>query len=382
MLAYDYFLQGLDLLYQPSEENLNSAIRSFTKAVERDSNFARAYAAMAMAYYYLDLFQVQKEHVEQINYYAEKAYLIDPQLPQSLVAKAFSYMIKADYKTAVTYFEKALEYHPNSAFVINFLSDFYTNYIPDTDKYLEYSLKGMQLDKSLNDSIANSYLYLHVSNSFLQTGFLEEALLYINKSLNYNPNNIYSMYVKAYIRFAQDKDIERTQRSLLKIYALDTTRLDVIQEVAKSYYNLRDYQNAYHYYEKLLNERERQNFYLFVHEDIKIAWVCKELGFQEKAEGLLSEYKTYAENDHSIYQPLLMSGYYTYIEDKEQALEQLRKFSKSEGFHIWTLFLAHEPHMQFMAEEPEFKEIMQEMEVKFWKHHEELRKKLEAEGLI
>lgn len=382
LLAYDYFLQGLDLLYHPNESNLNEAIQWFTKATERDDQFARAYSGIAFAYYFLDMFRTDKQYTDQIHYYAEKAYLIDPQLSQALIAKAFSYVGKRDYETAVTYLEKALEYHPNSAFVLNFLSDFYTNYIPNTEKYLEYSLKGLQLDKSANDSTENSYLYLHVANSFIQTGFIDEALLYINKSLNYNPNNIYSMYVKAYIQFAQDKDIEKTQRSLLKIYAIDTTRLDVIQEVAKTYYNLEDYQNAYHYYEKLLSERERQNFYLFVHEDIKIAWVCKKLAYKEKEAELLKEYKTYAENDQSIYQPLLMSGYYTYIEDKEQALEQLRKFSKAEGFHIWILFLAHEPHMQFIAEDPEFKEIMQEMEVKFWKHHEELSKKLEAEGLI
>jgi tetratricopeptide (TPR) repeat protein len=156
----------------------------------------------------------------------------------------------------------------------------------------------------------------------------------------------------------------------------------VIQEVAKTYYNLRDYENAYLYYKKLMDERERQNFYLFVHEDIKIAWVCKELGYKEKAEELFDEYKTYAENDQSIYQPLLMSGYYTYIEDKEQALEQLRKFSEVEGFHIWSLFLPNEPHMQYITNEPEFIEIMEKLETKFWLHHEELKVKLLEEGLI
>lgn len=382
IVAYDYFLQGLEFMYQPSESNLNEAIQLFNIAVERDEHFARAYAALAMAYYYLDIFQVQKKYVEQINFYAEKAYLMDPQLSQSLVAKAFSYMIKKDYQTAVSYLEKAIEIHPNSAFVLNFLSDFYTNYIPNTEKYLEYSLRGMQLDKSLNDSIANSYLYLHVSNAFLQTGFLNEAELFIKKSLAYNPQNIYSLYVKPYIQFAHDKDIGKVQRALLEVYQMDTTRLDVIQELAKTYYNLRDYQNAYLYYKKLMDERERQNFYLFVHEDIKIAWVCKELGFKEKAEGLLAEYKAYAESDQSIYQPLLMSGYYSYIEDKEQALSQLRKFSQAEGFHIWTLFLPNEPHMQAISSEPEFLEIMKKLEIRFWENHDKLKTKLQSEGLI
>lgn len=382
MVAYEYFLKGLDLLRHASEENLKKAIPFFTKAIERDENFARAYAAISMAYYYLDIFQYEKKHIKQINYYAEKAYLIDPQLSQSLVAKALSYMIKQDYKTAVTYFEKALEYHPNSAFVLNFLSDFYTNYIPNTEKYLEYALRGMQLDKSLNDSTANSYLYLHLANAFLQNGFLKQAQEYINKSLEFNGNNIYSMYVKVYIHYAETKDIISTNAELLKIYAIDTTRLDLIQEVAKSYYYMEDYQNAYKFYNKLLKVREEQNIYLFLHEDVKIAWTYKQLGYSEKANKLIREYKTYAENDKSIYQPLMMAGYYAYLGDNKQAIKMLHKLSENKGFHIWTLFLPNEPYLEGLSNTPDFIKIMDEIRHKFDMQHELLKEHLFEEELI
>jgi TolB-like protein/AraC-like DNA-binding protein/Tfp pilus assembly protein PilF len=382
MVAYDYFLQGLQFLSDPSGKGLEPSISFFDKAIERDPEFSRAYAASAMAYYYMDIFQAEKIHAEQLNYNAEKAFLLQPQLPQALVAKAFSYMVKREYETAVTYLEKALEYHPNSAFVIKYLADFYANYIPNSPKYLEYSLKGLQLDKSSMDSVSLSYMYLHISNAFLQTGFLNQALLNINQSLDYNENNIYSKYVKAYVYYAQNRDLIKTNRKLLEIYSLDTTRIDVIQEVAKTFYNLKDFKNAWVFYQKLLRHREEQNISLFMHEDIKIAWTCKQLGLKEKESKLLEEYFQYTEFDQSIYKPLLKSAYYAYINDTVQALDYFSAFSESDDYHFWIFFLGGEPHLESISNTREFKEIMKKLEDKFWERHEKIKQQLQSEGLI
>jgi TolB-like protein len=187
LVAYDYFLKGLDLMYKGDRESLEDAINYFETAIEHDHEFALAYADLAITYYLLDLYQAEKKYSVQINNNADKALLFDSQLAQSLIAKAMFYINNKDYEQAVPYLEKALEYNPNSALVINILSDFYTSYIPNTEKYLVYALKGIRLDIAANDSITTSYIYLHVSNAFIQSGFLNEAEKYINKSLEYNP---------------------------------------------------------------------------------------------------------------------------------------------------------------------------------------------------
>lgn len=381
LVAYDFFLQGLDLLYQQDGEKLLDAITLFTKATERDPEFARAYASIAIAYYYLDIFKTEKQYVEQVHYHAEKAFLIAPQLPQSLVAKAFSYMMKKDYETAITYLEKALEYHPNSAFVLKYLAEFYTNHHPNTEKYLEYSLKGLQVEKG-NDSSANSYMYLHVSNSFMQTGFIDEALLYINLSIDYDPKNIYSQYVKAYIEYAKDMDLNVLQNKLLEVLKMDTTRIDVVQEVAKTYYLQDNYEIAYLYYKALLDARKKYNLSLFIHENVKMACVYRELGYSIEADSIIQEYKDYSENNQSEYRDLLISGYYAYQQDDEKAMEYLQKFSLAEDFHYWTLYLPNEPHFKHLIDMPEFKEIMKRLETNFWRRHERIREKLAKEGLI
>ncbi|MCK5337888.1 MAG: hypothetical protein KAJ50_03715, partial [Bacteroidales bacterium] len=144
LVAYDYFLKGLDLLNKPTGENLENAILYFRKAIEHDDEFARAYADIAIAYYLLDVLLAEKKYSELIGYYSDKALLIDPQLPYSLIARAVFYMNNKAYEQALPYLEKALEYNPNSDVAIRFLADFYANHTPDTEKYLEYALLGIR----------------------------------------------------------------------------------------------------------------------------------------------------------------------------------------------------------------------------------------------
>ena len=59
--------------------------------------------------------------------------------------------------------------------------------MPDSQKYLEYALKGIQLNIAANDSITTSFIYLHTSNALIQNGFVKESEIYVNKSLEYNP---------------------------------------------------------------------------------------------------------------------------------------------------------------------------------------------------
>ena len=383
LVAYDYFLKGLDLFYKGNKESFEEAISYFEKAIEHDPEFARAYADIAMAYYYLDIFQTEKAHSFVINENADKALLLDPKSPQSLLAKALYYMNKGEYKMAVPYLEKALQYNPNSALVINFLSDYYTNYMPDTGKYLEYALKGIRLDIAAQDSVTASFMYLHVSNAFVQTGFMDKAELYINKSLDYNPQNLFSEYVKAYILFAKNKDLNETKNLLISALEKDTTRLDILQEVAKIHYYMRDYKTAYIYYKHFIDAREKYNMDIYAHENAKIAVVLDKMGYKEEANAYLEGYKLETQKSKSIYKNLGLAMYYAYKNETQKAIDQLKLFSLYDNYHYWTiLFLRIDPLIDNIKHHPEFNQIMKGIETKFWKHHKHLKKSLDKKGLL
>ncbi|REE83129.1 TolB-like protein [Lutibacter oceani] len=382
-IAYDYFLKGLDQFHKETSEGLLKAIPYFKEAIAHDDKFTRAYANIAIAYYYLDVFQSEKQHSALINEYTEKAMLLDSKQPESLIAKALSYMNNSEYKMAIPYLEKALEYSPNSAYIINLLSDFYTSYLPNTQKYLENALKGAQLDIAANDSITASYIYLNISNAFIQTGFTKEAEKNINKSLDYNPKNLFSEYVRAFILFAKNNDLQQTQELLIKEFQKDTTRLDLMQEIGKIYYYQRDYENAYKYYHKFIKIRESQKLDIYKYENSKIGYVYSKMGEKAKSEELFNSYFEFATNDESIYKHLSLAVYYAYKNDQNKAIEHLKLFAKEDNFQYWVLlFLKLEPLVDTIKDLPEFKEIYNTLETNFWNHHKNIRKSLEEKGLL
>jgi TolB-like protein/AraC-like DNA-binding protein/Tfp pilus assembly protein PilF len=382
-IAYDYFFKGLDVFHSGTAEGLLESILYFEKAIEYDREFARAYADIAIAYAMLDLYQVKKSHLEEISFNAAKALQFDSKLSQSLVANALLHINIGEHEKAVPYLEKALKYNPNSAMVINLLSDFYANYMPDTEKYLEYALKGINIDLAAHDSTETSFIYLHVSNAFIQSGFVDEAMLYIDKALEYDRNNSYAAYVRAFILYARDGNLEKTNDILLKVLNGDMTRFDILQEIGKIYYYMRDYENALIYYRKFLDIREAQNLEVYRFENAKIGVVLDKMGLKEEAEQLFDEYLIYAENSDAVYRHVSLAMYYSYTGDSDSAIEHLKMFSQQEKYHYWTiLFLEIDPLVDPIIQHPEFEKIFGQIKSNFWERHNKLSASLKNDGLI
>ena len=382
-IAYDYFLKGLDLLNKGTRDNLVKAIPFFEKAIEHDSEFARAYSAIAMAYHFLDLNQVEKKYTLQVNNYADKALFLDSQLPQGLVAKALYYIDEKDYARAVSYFEKALDYNPNYDLAIGLLADLYVNYIPNTEKYLEYALRGQKIDLKTYDSMTSSIIYLHLSNAFIQCGFTDEAELYINKSLEFNPDNLFSEYVKAYILYAKNKDLSETKRLLVETLKKDTSRYDVLIETGKICYYLRDYTSAYKYFKKYLEIKKALDLDIYRSEDGKIGLVLSKIGLSVESEKYFSYYLAYAENDNSIYKHLSLSMYYSYKGDTDKAIDELKLFSQQTNYTYWViLFLKIDPLVDNISNLSEFKKVFNDLEIKFWNNNKRIKSSLKEKGLL
>lgn len=381
--AYDYYLQALNLYYNRTEENLKKAISLFEKAIEEDDQFAQAYANVAISYYFLDVNQIEKQYTEQINNFADKALLYDSRSAESMIAKALYYIQMEEYNLALPHLEKALEYNPNSSSVVQMLADLYARVIPNTAKYLEYALKGIQLDIAANDSVGKSFIYLHLSNALIQNGFVDEAATYINKSLDYNPENYYSPLVKTYILYAKDGDAERTKKLMLNEWRKDTTRLDLLQEVAKVYYFEEDYDSAFYYFEKFVDARDKYGLDIYPQEDVKIAWVYQKMGLQEQAAKFFNNYKEYCNNDESIYKSASMAVMYAYEGKYKEAVEQLKIFATQDNYQYWILvFEQKDPIMKPLKNNPDYHRTNQKIEDRFWNKHEAIKKVLVDKGLI
>jgi TolB-like protein/Tfp pilus assembly protein PilF len=381
--AYDYYLRGIAIMNDIFTADINEALEYFKMSVKEDPDFAMGYAHMAMCHYYLDFRLSQKLYSKEINELADRALLLDPELFASQVAKGLFYMHDDQYILAAKYFEKALEYSPNSASANNFLSEIYNLYLPNTKRYLTHALRALKLDKTNTDSALTSISFLHLSNALAQSGFFEEAELYVEKSIAFDSNNLFSQYLYPYIKLAQGNDLPQTLDLLIKVLDKDTTRLDVVMEVAKMYYTMEDYEVAVQYYDAFSEVKERYKLDLFDPEELKIAYVLDQMGRTSEAEKHLSIYKAFVDNDRSIYQDIMLSGYYAYTGDVDKGIEYLKKFSEQEGYFYWLVMMTeNDPIMSLLSEHPDYLPTLKKIEVQFWEEHKKTRKMLEEEGLI
>jgi TolB-like protein/AraC-like DNA-binding protein/Tfp pilus assembly protein PilF len=382
--AYDLYLKAMESFRQDTRKGLEGAIPLFEDAIELDPDFALAYADIAISYALLDLYQVEKKHSEEIDFYADKAMLLDPKLAQSLIAKAMYHNNREEYELALPYLEKALEYHPNSSMVINILADFYTRYVPDTEKYLEYALKGVELDIASHDSAESSIIYLHLGNALMQTGFVSEAEKYIDISLQYNPQNLYSELLKAYILLAEGADLSQTKKRLMVLLRKDTSRIDVLKELGVVCYFMHAYDSAYVYYHRMWEITQAQGLDLYDGEKAKMGLILSRLGKEVESRRYFREYLEFAENDQSVYKHLSLAAYYSYMGDSVKAIEHMELFSHQEKYPYWyILFLGmDDPLFEPVKELPEFQQILSTIKVKFWRYHEQIKESLMEKGLL
>lgn len=381
--AYDSFLKGVELLRYGTDENNLAAIVHFEDAIAKDNSFALAYACAGIASYYLDIFKSEKKHINALGNYADKALLHDPKLAESLTAKAMYYLLRKEYSEALPYLEKGLDYNPNSTLILGLLADFYTNYMPNTGKYLEYALKGLRLDVGSGDSTSVSYFYLRLGNALAQTGFIDQSLEAIDKSLEYNPNNPFSRYVRAFVVYAKTRNLAQTKKLLLAEYKKDTTRVDILQDVAKVCFYLDEYDSAYHYYKRFNRLRETLGLDIYRHENLTIGIAYEKAGETAKAKAFIDNYRNYLETDQTAYKDLGLAAYYDYTRQPDKAITHLRQFAKEDNIQYWIiLFMRQQPTPGGMNDLPECKKIMDEIEAKFWANHEKLKVTLEEKGLI
>ena len=115
--AYDSYLMGLYFWSTRSKEGLEKAIDYFEQAVQKDPNFALAYALMADCYY-LEIFYAYNpapNAVSNAKAAADRALLLDDSLAEAHVASAMVHSLQHQLRPAMESLRRALELNPNLA---------------------------------------------------------------------------------------------------------------------------------------------------------------------------------------------------------------------------------------------------------------------------
>lgn len=163
--AYNLYLEATQLEPSRRPEELEQAIEKYKQAIAIDPNFALAHARLAIAYTLLgDYGNIQyEEMISEAQYYSDQTFLLDPNLGEGFLAKAFvqSRVIAKDReKNAEETLRKAIDILPNSAMAYNALQISVRDQGRDeeADTYL---LKAFELDplsSPISSNVAGYYL--------------------------------------------------------------------------------------------------------------------------------------------------------------------------------------------------------------------------------
>jgi non-specific serine/threonine protein kinase len=111
--AYDYYLRGRRFFYRLDRMGVEFAIEMFSRAIEKDPDYALAYAGKAdchsFLYMYLDSRQV---NVEQSLAASQKALELDSELAEAHAARGLAVSLNKQYNKAEKEFKTAIRLNP------------------------------------------------------------------------------------------------------------------------------------------------------------------------------------------------------------------------------------------------------------------------------
>jgi serine/threonine protein kinase/Flp pilus assembly protein TadD len=112
--AYDYYLRGRQFFYQFRRRGYDFARQLFTRAIEIDPGYARAYAGVSDCYSYLYMYwDASEANLLAADDASRKALLLDPALAEAHVSRGLAISLSKRYDEAELEFQTAMRLDPH-----------------------------------------------------------------------------------------------------------------------------------------------------------------------------------------------------------------------------------------------------------------------------
>jgi len=181
--AYEYYVRGIGNLQQyQNMTNLEEAARLLKLAIQSDSNYALAYAALGEAYWHNYDQTKNITFVSLSKAAAVKGYKLDSTIAPINVTLGMIYNGTGEYENAILHFKKALSKDPTDAAAFRGLAKAYQS----ENKTSEAELTYKQAIKLKPDYWAG---YNDLGKFYYNQGKFDEAIEEFKKVIKYTPNN-------------------------------------------------------------------------------------------------------------------------------------------------------------------------------------------------
>ena len=153
--AYQLYLQGRFFWNKRTAVDLRKSINYFQQAIEKDPNYALAYAGLAQAWLLLPAYDggAPKDCMSQAEAAAKKALSLDDDLADARTAlAAVKVLYNYDFAGALTEFERAIQLHPNDATAHHWFADDVLAALGQSERDIAEMKRALALDPlSLSD---------------------------------------------------------------------------------------------------------------------------------------------------------------------------------------------------------------------------------------
>jgi TolB-like protein/Tfp pilus assembly protein PilF len=384
LTAYDFYQRGRNELPEFWIEvddfgALERAGKFYRKALEFDPEFADAYVGLAELFYVKHLwsdYSTDKD-LDSVLYMTNLALSYDDQLPEAYFVKGNYYVSLGQNDNALKEFDKALNLNPNDWMAYYGKAKLYQ--FNDPIMCINNLQEAVMINHHGQESPT---IFRMIGGELLVTGFIDKAKPFFLKAFEMDEDSAFLLSCLGGIESDQGnyrKSVEYFRRASLN----KAKYAEVIGRLVDDYTTNGQFKEALEFYKELAT--------LTDYKDPLVGYTYWQNGLKEEAyqvfDQLMASYENYLKtnrpNDQTSWIYFDRARIYSFRRDKDNAFKYLKLFSQTRDCELWMLtHVKNDPLFNNIRSEPEFRQIVSEMESNYHSVHERMGKWLEGQQML
>ena len=388
--AWDLYQQGKDEQWKfwlkGDREALERAEKRFNKALGFDSTLALAKLGLAEVYWDIHSIDnigsdayLREEYLDTFLILVNTALSYDPQLSDAYRLRGDYFRMTGKPDQALEEYEKALQYNPNDWKAYRGKGNLFA------DRDYVMMIENMLKAASIYHGPELSDVYNSLWFSFFNAGFIDRANHYSQKVLELNNDTLW-YYWRIYWTEHTLGNYSESLEIAKKSFAIDSNSNNCYH-IAVAYMYLKRFEEALIYFRKAYGDFKDLDQLPPVAIDA-IAGTLWKNGFIEESRHLFNEQLRILNQivelgrDYTYYS-YDFASIYAFLGEKDKAYENLRMFTQRETFNLFHVTIINNEFLfDGIRDEPEFQQIVRDVEAKYQAEHERVRQWLEENDMI
>jgi tetratricopeptide (TPR) repeat protein len=327
--------------------------------------------------------------MDSVLIFADRALYNDNQLAEAYEIRGVYYYVNGKIEQVFKELDKALKYNPNYWEAYRDLS---LVYLWDINN-LDYVRAIENLNKAVNINHGSELpsLLRSLGDGYgLFAGFYEKANFYYQEAfkLDRDSASYYSALASLEESFGNYEDAVELWE---KVCAVDSNNTYALKSLGWDYIFQSQNEKSLKYFKKYV-EKPEVSQQGRLNNMQRIGYVYWLNGFKKEADYYFNEQKKYCEESIKMKRSYAiielgayydLAGVYAFMGDRDKAYENLRAWARLPVCPIWWVtFLKDDPLFNNLRDEPEFQQIVRDMESKYQAEHERVRKWMEENGML